>query len=259
MALPFPIFFDPAAEGTSRFLVVATVVDDMTDPATFLDLAAETTAMMLRDLGRFAGLVRPGVVLRSRDQDAGSRSLAVEIEFDHPRPDLQRMLINGIAASGYDTDGSPFFASIRVEPRAGGPDTPPEMLLPAPPAFVIIDDEGRSIVPARLRIYQDYAIYAEATGGYDSRGEDLMMMLSNLSESCCLADPDDQPAIPDITTPLLWPAGQDAGGGGFFPAQLGISRLVGGEFAVYVIAATIAAASLTPSLAMTLVIEPYEF
>ena len=52
-------------------------------------------------------------------------------------------------------------------------------------------------------------------------------------------------------------SGHDAEGGAF-PARLGISRLAGGEFAVYAIAATIAAASLLPSQGMTLVIEPYE-
>lgn len=257
MALPFPIFFDPAAAGTSRFLVTATVADEMTDPAAFLDLAAETTAMMLGDLGRFAGLVRPGAVLRSRQHEAGPRAFAVEIEFDRPRPDLQRMLINGIAAGGYDTDGTAFFASLRVDPREGGPTAPPEMLLPAPPPFIMTDAGGQPIAPDRLRYHQDEAVYAEAAGGYDSRGEDLMMVLSNLSESGCLADPNDQPAISDIATPITWPAGHDAEGGAF-PARLGISRLAGGEFAVYAIAATIAAASLSPSQGMTLVIEPYE-
>lgn len=256
MTLPFPLHFDPSTASSSRFVIIAEVIDEMTDPNAFLEMVRENAALMLRDIGRFAGLVRQGAVVRSRMPEAGPRSIAVEVEFDRPRPDLMRMLINGLAGQGYDFDASAFFRQVRVEPRDGGPLAQAEPLLPPPPPFSLTDAEGAPILGADLPRYQDYAVYGATAGGYDRRGQDLMMVLSNLSESCCLADPNQQPVIPDMVTPIAWPAMTD--GGEEFPARLGISRLVGGEFAVHTIAATIAAASLAPVSQLTLVIEPYE-
>lgn len=254
--LPYPLDLDPAAANSGRFALTITPATAMADPKLFLELVAENVAMALRTVGAFAVMVDPDAVVRSRSRDAGPRTLEIEVEFDRPRPDLQRMIVNACASHGYDLDGTALFDSLRVSARTGGPDGPAAPTLPAPPPYSLTDGDGAALTVADLPRKQNYTIYA-GVAGFDQRGEDLMMALSNLSESACLADPQTQPVETDFTSPITWPAYADAEIS--LPPRLGISRLCGGEFAVQIIAASIAVAALTRPDALHLIAEENEY
>ena len=94
--------------------------------------------------------VDPDAVVRSRSRDAGPRTLEIEVEFDRPRPDLQRMIVNACASHGYDLDGTALFDSLRVSARTGGPDGPAAPTLPAPPPYSLTDGDGAALTVARV-------------------------------------------------------------------------------------------------------------
>lgn len=254
---PFPIEFDPAAATSSRFAMTVTAASGMQDATFFLDLVAESTAMALRAVGVFSAMVDPVAVVRSRRTTTSPRDFEIEIEFDRPRPDLQRMVVNACASQGYDTDGMALFDRLRVTPRTGGPDAPPAMTLPNPPPYSMLDDDGAALTPADLPRKQNYTVYAGVLSGFDQRGEDLMLALTNISESGCLADPQAQPVDPDFTAPIVWPAYRDDDLD--LPPRLGISRLCGTDFAVHVIAASIAVAALSPPDQLQLIFDENEY
>lgn len=241
--LPFDLVVAPEAQNAARVVLTVLPHPDMGAAKGFLDVLGENCDIAAETVAQFARHFAPEARLEIEIVELGDARLVVSAALDRPRPDLLRMWLNGCASFGYDfsyEDGAePLLAAMRLDPAPGAAPAEPAPPVVAPVPFTLTDEDGNPVRDPSL--YQDSALYAVIPAGFDRRGEDLVMALSDLSETGCLADPVDHPVDPDMTAPLIWP------GFGDEPARLGISRLCGGRFALEMVAAVLAVAGAAPS------------